>query len=355
MSVFRLFKISVLPVFLAVFGAAPLAAANPFEPGWILESEGSALRFTSVKKGSVVETSTFATYTGLIDPNGAAEIKVLLDSVDTGIDLRNVRMRFLFFETFKFPEATIRLQLDPALIEDLQTVRRKIVTLPYQMTIKGVTVDKEADVAVTLLSDDLVSVTSSAPITITLEDFKLNEGREKLEEAAGVTIVPSASVTFDFLFSRLPTVPDATTTVSSRAAVPEPIQVALETSGNFSREECAGRFEILSRTGNIYFASGSARLRSESVAVLDSIADIISRCPGLVVEISGHTDSDGSEAANRALSERRAQSVLSYFTNKDVPAERMVSVGYGEAEPIFPNTTAENKQRNRRIEFQLIK
>lgn len=332
-------------------GSGPLAA-NPFAPGWVLEAEQSSLQFTSIKKGSVIETSSFATYTGVIDPTGRAEIKVLLDSVDTKIDLRNVRMRFLFFETFKFPEATITLQLDQAQIADLETVRRKVLTLPFEITLREVTRDLVAEVAVTLLGPDMVSVSSATPITVSLADFNLNQGREKLEEAAGVTIVPSATVTFDFVFGRLPSTGD-TQSVASAAQV-ETTAVALETQGDFSREECAGRFEILSRTGNIYFATASARLRAESRSVLDSISDIITRCPGLVVEISGHTDSDGSDATNKLLSERRARSVVEYLSEQGVIPQRLVAVGVGESNPVAPNDTPENKQKNRRIEFRLV-
>lgn len=330
--------------------------ANPFAPGWVLEAEQSALRFTSIKQGSVIETSSFATYTGVIDPTGQAEIKVLTDSVDTKIDLRNVRMRFLFFETFKHPQATVTLQLAEDMIADLETVRRKVLTLPFDITLLDTTRTLEAEIAVTLLSDDLVTISSSTPITIALADFNLNGGREKLEEAAGVTIVPSASVTFDFVFSRLPEA--AGGELLAAATDTDARQVArlsaLETQGDFSREECAGRFEILSRTGNIYFSTGSARLRTESGAVLESITDIISRCPGLVVEISGHTDSDGSSAMNQRLSEARAGSVIRYFGDKGISQDRLVAVGAGEDSPVAPNDTAENKQKNRRIEFRLV-
>lgn len=345
-------KIGAVAV-VALFCSAHLSAANPFEPGWKLESEGSALRVTSVKKGSVIETSRFATYSGQIDAQGHAEVKVLLDSIDTQVDLRNVRMRFLFFETFKFPEAIIALTLDEATIADLPQVRRKVLTVPYDITIRGITRSLEAEIAVTLLSDDLVSVTSSTPITLALADFDLETGRKKLEEAAEVTIVPSATVTFDFLFSRMPANATGKTVAEAPAEI-DMTKVALENQGNFTREECAGRFEILSRTGNIYFDAGSARLRSESRAVLDSISDILRRCPGLVVEISGHTDSDGSDATNQRLSEARARSVVSYFGDASVPPDRMVAVGYGEARPIADNASSEGKQRNRRIEFSLL-
>ena len=71
----------------------------------------------SVKKGDLAETSRFATLSGLITEDGhRPDPRAAGFSVDTQIDLRNVRMRFLFFETFNFPEATITARLDPAAV-----------------------------------------------------------------------------------------------------------------------------------------------------------------------------------------------------------------------------------------------
>ena len=183
-------------------GLGTAALSNPFAPGWDLNSEASALRFQSIKNSSKVETSSFATFGGSIDESGVATLKVLLDSVDTKVDLRNVRMRFLFFETFQFPEAVITARIDPAMIADLAQVRRKVVKLPFTMSLHGVTQELEADVSVTLLSDEMVSISTFEPLQISVADFNLAGGIKKLEEAAGVTIVPSSSVTFDLLFAR---------------------------------------------------------------------------------------------------------------------------------------------------------
>ena len=87
---------------LATLALPATAQTSLFEGGWTLQPS-SRLNFQSVKKLTVVESSSFATLVGEIDSNGVATVRVLLDSVDTKIDLRNVRMRFLFFETFKFP------------------------------------------------------------------------------------------------------------------------------------------------------------------------------------------------------------------------------------------------------------
>lgn len=342
---------------MAIAGLAGLASAQdtPFAAGWTLDAPASSLRFQSVKNLTKVEVSRFATVEGEVAPDGTASVRIHLDSVDTGVDLRNVRMRFLFFETFEHPLATITARIDPALVADLARVRRKTVPIAYTLDLHGVSREATAEAAVTLITDDLVSVSSSAPISVAAAEFDLEGGIRKLEEAANVEIVPSATVTFDFVFARAGGAPETVVAAAAPAAqAPAPASAALEPAGAFDLEACKGRFEILSRTDNIIFRSGSSRLDDRSSFVLDSIADIVARCPDLRIEVGGHTDSDGSDAENRRLSERRAASVMRYLTARGIEAARLVAVGYGEAQPVVPNDTPDNKKRNRRIEFTVI-
>ncbi len=332
------------------------AQASEFANGWTLQRDASSIRFQSVKNLTKVESSGFAEFSGQINEAGAAEIRIFLDSVDTKIDLRNVRMRFLLFETFQFPEAVITAQVDPAALADLATVRRKIIPLPVTLELHGVTKTLDAEVAVTLLGEDLVAISSTAPISVATADFNLDGGVKKLEEAANVASGPSATVTLDFMFARN----GGALEVAGAAASQEPVttaaaaSTALEPEGNLDDEACKGRFEILSRTDNIYFASGSANLDRRSEPLLDSLVDIISRCPDLNIEVGGHTDSDGSASGNKRLSERRASAVVKYLVTKNVPDARVVSVGYGEERPVAANDTPDGKRRNRRIEFTVV-
>lgn len=343
----RRLRVILLPIALFALSLSAHAQNSPFANGWTLEGQSSSLQFQSIKKQSVIETSSFATLTGDIAANGDATVKVLLDSVDTQIDLRNVRMRFLFFETFTYPEATITTRVDPSLVADLGTVRRKTITLPYTLELHGVTQPGQTQVSVTLIDDDLVAVSTVSPINIAVADFNLLGGLEKLQEAAGVDIVPSTTVSFDFLFranaAGVPATPEPTPTA--------PASVALEAEGDFSREACEGRFEILSRTGNIYFRPASSRLDAASEPLLNTVADIVSRCPDLTIQISGHTDSIGPSNENQRLSERRAASVAAYLTAKGIPETRMIAVGLGEDHPVADNATRANRSKNRRIEF----
>ncbi|MEX2529705.1 MAG: OmpA family protein [Gemmatimonadota bacterium] len=101
-------------------------------------------------------------------------------------------------------------------------------------------------------------------------------------------------------------------------------------------------------TRGILFDVNSDRLRPESTPTLEELASMLERNPELAVEIEGHTDSDGEEAANLALSQRRAEAVTSYLTNRGISDARLTAIGKGEAEPVADNGTGVGKQQNRR-------
>ena len=366
---------------IALLAPLPLSAQDAsFAPGWQIDAQSSQLRFQSVKNVTKVESSTFAAFSGGLSADGTLSLHVFLDSVDTKIDLRNVRMRFLLFETFRFPEAVITAKINAADLADLPSLRRKTIHLTYTLDLHGVKKELETDVAVTMVQDDTVVVSSTVPVVIATDDFGLAEGVQKLQEAANVVIIPSGTVSFDLTLKRnggavapaapAPTeaapvaeapvanapVAAATPEVPAADVVPDaaPAVVAQEPTGDLDLEACKGRFEILSRSGNINFHSGSARLLADSAPLLDSVADIIARCPGLKIEVSGHTDADGSPAANQYLSQQRAKAVVRYLVHKGLTADRFTATGYGEDRPIFDNDTPEHKSRNRRIEFALV-
>lgn len=354
------------PVLALTLTCAPALAQDPFAGGWVLQPDGSTLGFQSVKNDTKVEQNSFATVSGEISDQGLATLRIELDSIDTKIDLRNVRMRFLFFETFKYPQATITAQIDPALLADLPTKRRMTLTLPYTLDLHGVKRDLTADVSVTVISDDLVDISSVGTIPIAAADFDLEGGVTKLQEAAKVKIVPTGSITFNWLFARTGTAPAATETAATETPATEtpaaaaetapeaPKTAALEPTGNFDAEACLGRFEILSSAGNINFRSASATLNVAGSAILTDLADIITRCPGMKVELGGHTDDIGSDAANLFLSEKRANAVRTWLIGKGIAADRLVARGYGESLPLVANDTAANMARNRRIEFKVL-
>src|SRR6516165_7113001 len=108
--------------------------------------------------------------------------------------------------------------------------------------------------------------------------------------------------------------------------------------------------DLLSKT-KIRFLTGRATLDSDSTGLLDHLVETALRCPNAGIEIAGHTDSDGEDAANQTLSERRAQAVLDYFVKAGLPADRFTAIGYGSTKPVVSNDTDDGKAQNRRIEF----
>ena len=101
----------------------------------------------------------------------------------------------------------------------------------------------------------------------------------------------------------------------------------------------------------VNFDTDRATLKSGARDILDNAAAVIPKYPDIQFRVGGHTDSQGSEAYNRGLSERRVASVIDYLVGKGVSADQLVGVGYGEALPIDSNATAEGRARNRRVEI----
>lgn len=111
---------------------------------------------------------------------------------------------------------------------------------------------------------------------------------------------------------------------------------------------------ILVMPGNITFATGSAAVKGDFQVVLNSVAKVLTEFDKTILEITGHTDSTGSNEFNQQLSERRATAVANVLQANDVAFERILSAGYGEERPIADNSTAEGRALNRRVELVMI-
>jgi OOP family OmpA-OmpF porin len=103
--------------------------------------------------------------------------------------------------------------------------------------------------------------------------------------------------------------------------------------------------------GKVRFEAGRATIDPDSAGLLDRLIETAMRCPAANVEIAGHTDADGEDGFNQALSEKRAQAVADYLVRAGLPADRFTAIGYGSSQPIAGNDTDEGKAQNRRIEF----
>jgi outer membrane protein OmpA-like peptidoglycan-associated protein len=105
---------------------------------------------------------------------------------------------------------------------------------------------------------------------------------------------------------------------------------------------------------DLLFDVNSANLRPPAFDEVSRLAHLLNRYPETRVQISGHTDSTGSEQHNMQLSERRAHSVMDALIDRGVYAGRITAVGYGESRPIASNATERGKQLNRRVHVLLI-
>ena len=101
------------------------------------------------------------------------------------------------------------------------------------------------------------------------------------------------------------------------------------------------------------FPAESAELPESFFSLADLGVAIMSRFDQTQMTITGHTDSSGDAAANQKLSEERAEAFKTYLVDKGVDASRVTVVGKGSSDPAFPNDTAANRAKNRRIEVSL--
>ncbi len=105
----------------------------------------------------------------------------------------------------------------------------------------------------------------------------------------------------------------------------------------------------------LQFAVGSAEIDRSDTKMLNEAIEVLKANPDVKISIDGHTDSDGADAYNQALSERRAASVHKYLeTEGGIPEGRFISKGYGETMPVAPNDTPANKALNRRVELTIV-
>jgi outer membrane protein OmpA-like peptidoglycan-associated protein len=110
---------------------------------------------------------------------------------------------------------------------------------------------------------------------------------------------------------------------------------------------------ITEAIANVNFKTASAELTSESLLVLDKVADVLTRNAYYKVSIEGHTDAQGKAESNLTLSKARAASCVTYLLSKGITANRMTSDGFGLTRPIGSNDTEEGRRKNRRVEFNL--
>jgi len=105
----------------------------------------------------------------------------------------------------------------------------------------------------------------------------------------------------------------------------------------------------------IQFQLNSHIIKPESFSLMDEITKVVQDTPAIKkIAIEGHASSDGDDAANLSLSDRRSKAVMDFMVKKGVNKDRLTAKGYGETKPIADNSTEEGRVKNRRVEFNIL-
>jgi polyisoprenoid-binding protein YceI len=169
---------------------------------WTLNKKASRLMFVTTKNASKTEVQNFQTMKGYIK-NQKASLTIDLNSVVTGIDIRNERIKDLFFETKIFPQAKVSINLAKSNIAAMNVGKIKEFKLNALLDIHGVKQSAPLKVQVILLKNKMLLVNSVEPLIIKLQNFKLLKGVNLLREIAKLKSINTAiPVSFSLIFTQ---------------------------------------------------------------------------------------------------------------------------------------------------------
>lgn len=165
---------------------ASACLAFPAQAAWYLDYESSRLHFISSHEAGGAQSNRFLVLHGGVDVNGQASLRIELDSVQSGVPLRDERLRELLFDTARFPEASVDARLDLGPILGLANGAQLEMSLPLHLELHGRRRAYRADVLVTRLDERRFQVVTLAPLILALADFDLLPGAERLRRLAGL-------------------------------------------------------------------------------------------------------------------------------------------------------------------------
>ena len=131
-------------------------------------------------------------------------------------------------------------------------------------------------------------------------------------------------------------------------------QTVTEETMQKEAEVAKENISMLLKSKQISFEVAKDTLTQEGTKTVNELSVILQKYPHIDIEIGGHTDSDGDADFNLQLSQKRVDSVKKALIKEGIDPARIKAIGYGETKPLVPNTTAENKQKNRRVEIHII-
>ncbi|MDD2051589.1 YceI family protein [Pseudomonas putida] len=163
--------------------------AWPAQASWYLDNESSRLSFVTTKNADIAEVQRFLVLHGKVDRKGVAKLQVELESVSTGIPLRDERLRNDLFEIKQFPEALIHAQIDLGPINDLAPGAQLELRLPLVVALHGKEHSYNAQLLATRLDDRRFQVVTLEPLVLQAADFDLVPGLQALRKMAGLSSI----------------------------------------------------------------------------------------------------------------------------------------------------------------------
>jgi polyisoprenoid-binding protein YceI len=173
--------------YVASLSAAVLVSAAPAWAEWQV-ADNSSIQFVSIKNNTIGEVSHFDMISGTVGDQGAVEVRVALDSVETNIGIRNDRMKKMLFEVGLYPEAVIMAQLSPETVAVLGSSSGAAVPVVLQIDLHGQVVSKDAVLTVSATEVGF-SATTSQPILLNAAEFDLEDGVAALQSVAGLNAI----------------------------------------------------------------------------------------------------------------------------------------------------------------------
>ena len=174
--------------YVASLSVAALVSAAPAWAEWQV-ADNSSIQFVSIKNNTIGEVSHFDKIAGTVGDQGAVEVRVALDSVETNIGIRNDRMKKMLFEVGLYPEAVITAQLTPETMAVLGSSSGAAVPVVLQIDLHGQVVSKDAVLTVSATHAGGFSATTSQPILLNAAEFDLEDGVAALQSVAGLNAI----------------------------------------------------------------------------------------------------------------------------------------------------------------------
>ncbi|MFJ7143175.1 MAG: YceI family protein [Pseudomonas protegens] len=163
--------------------------ALPAQANWYLDNESSRVSFVTTKNASISEVQRFLVLHGKVDAKGQAQLQIELDSVSSGIPLRDERMRQELFQVQQFPEAQITAQINLRPINDLAPGAQIELLLPVTVALHGQEHTYNAELLATRLDERRFQVVTLEPLVLNAEDFNLAPGLDSLRKVAGLSAI----------------------------------------------------------------------------------------------------------------------------------------------------------------------